>query len=181
MVRWLTLVVVVGTLAMPAAAAGVDPRAIVLGQRDVPDQYTLDRDNSLFITRATVAHSSDGAARRLRGVGFVAGYSTRYVNSDPPRWRYVDSAAYLFTEARGAKAFLAYLRSAAARGVIVGRAELGDEAWLFSSRSVDTGTAMFWRHGRVVAWVSCREMTAHRTLAVGLARKQERRIAARLT
>ncbi len=60
------------------------------------------------------------------------------------------------------------------------RVQLGDEAWVLTSSRDETGTYVVWRHGRVVSFVSCLQMTQHRTLALAQARKQERRIAAKL-
>ena len=51
---------------------------------------------------------------------------------------------------------------------------------MYSSSSPDGGTVVIWRYSRVVAWVMCQEMAAHRKLAIALARKQQQRIAAAL-
>jgi hypothetical protein len=57
------------------------------------------------------------------------------------------------------------------------RIQLADEAWLYDDTAED-GTVVAWRHGRVVAYVSCSEMANHGALALALARKQQRRIVA---
>ena len=46
-----------------------------------------------------------------------------------------------------------------------------------SRGSPDNGTHVAWRFGRVVALVNCEWMTPHRTLALAMARKQQRQIA----
>jgi hypothetical protein len=57
---------------------------------------------------------------------------------------------------------------------------IGAEGWVYTARSLDTGTLVLWRYGRVVALLACQEMTSHRSLALSLARKQQRRIAGAL-
>jgi hypothetical protein len=165
--------------ALPAAAA-VDPRVFVLSQADVPRGYQFDRDNSLLITRAMVDRApSDKDARALVRAGFVNAYFARYTRYGKPHWSYISSVAYAFRQSTGARGYLGWMRkSASTQGS--GRPQriaLGDEAWLFTISSSDTGTAILWRHGRVVAMVSCFEMTRHRSLALAQAGKQERRVA----
>ena len=58
--------------------------------------------------------------------------------------------------------------------------DIGTSARVYSSSSADDGTVVIWRYSRVVAWVMCQEMAAHRKLAIALARTQQQRIAAAL-
>jgi hypothetical protein len=171
-------------LALPSSAAGVDPRLFVLHQIDVPARYEFDEDNSLLVpgARARLAGLPDESARVLVRLGFVNGYVARYTNYDPPRWRYVNSVAFVFRDAKGARGYMPLLvKSGFAQGSWRSRGiDLGDEALLYSSGSRSTGTAVVWRYGRVVAYVSCSQMTEHRALALAQARKQQRRIAAEL-
>ena len=169
-------------LASPAGAA-LDPRVFVLSQADVPRGYLFDKDNSLLITRATVDRvPSDKGAQALARAGFVNAYIARYTSYGPSRWSYVNSAAYAFRGPSGAQTYVRWMLKTGLGNI--GRPQriaLGDEAWLYTMSSTDTGTAVLWRHGRVVALVSCMEMTRHRTLALAQARKQQRRIVAQLS
>jgi len=181
--RLLGLSVVVCLVAVPASVASVDPRIFVLSQADVPRGYMFDESNSLLITRAIVdAAPGDEGGQALARAGFVNGYFARYTNYGPPHWRYVNSAAYAFRQPSGARRYLLWMmKSAFAKVSGPKRVGLGDEAWLYTMTSPDTGTSVLWRHGRVVAWVSCLEMARHRSLALAQAHKQQRRIAAQLS
>jgi hypothetical protein len=178
--RWLLAVLVAaGAFALPASAASVDPRLFVLHQVDVPARYFFDEDNSAIISRGMVLASPDEQARLLARSGFLAAYFARYLNSDPPRWRYVNSGAYVFRRAGGAKTWMEKLAREQGRGQTQrSKLDLGDEAWVLTSSSRRTGTSVVWRHRGVLAWVSCEQMVRHRTLALAQARKQQRRIAA---
>jgi hypothetical protein len=178
-VRWLVVGLAVASLAVPASAAVVDPRPFVLSQRDVPRGYLFDEDNSLLLSRAMVDRGTDEAARLLRRLGFQGAYFATYLNTAPPKWRFIHSGAYVFRDVSGARGFVRFARRTGLtpfhqRGR---RLDLGDEAW---RSSTGDGTAVVWRTRRVVAYVSCSEMVRHRALATAHARKQQRIIAARL-
>ena len=121
-------------------------------------------------------------ARKLVREGFMGMYVARYMNTGPPRWRFVTSGAYVFRRAAGARSTLvSQFRSPAGGGFgPARRIRLGHEGWVRTSSAIDTGTIVFWRHGRVLAFVVCSHMTRLRALAEELARKQERRMASRL-
>jgi hypothetical protein len=175
--RWVVVGLAVATLAVPASAASVDPRLYVLSQADVPRGYLFDEDNSLLLSKAMAERGSD--ARLLRRVGFQGAYFATYLNTAPPKWRFLHSGAYVFRDARGARAFIRYARSVGLtpfnqRGR---RFDFGDEAWLHSTGD---GTTIVWRTRRVLAYVSCSEMARHRACATAHARKQQRLITARL-
>jgi hypothetical protein len=180
----LGVLLVAAVLAVPAGAA-VDPRVFVLSQADAPRGYLFDKDNSLLMTRAMVDSApSEKGAQALARAGFVNAYFARYTRYGPPHWSYVNSAAYAFRQPRGAESYMRWMtRTGFGKGSgPPRRIALGDEAWLYTiSSSTDTGTAVLWRHGRVVAMVSCFEMTGHRSLALAQARKQQRRIFAQLS
>src|ERR671914_3126371 len=102
--RWLSSALIAAAVfALPAAAASADPRAFVLRELDVPARYFFDKDNSAVLSPALFERTAEG--RRLIRSGFVTGYAARYLNSGPPRWRYVKSAAYVFRGAEGAKLY----------------------------------------------------------------------------
>ena len=123
-----------------------------------------------------------GGRRIVERAGYVNGYLASYLNVDPPRWHHISSAAFVFRRAEGAKVYLAWFdkqfkeHNAAARRPV----DLGDAGWIYVSSSRDRGTGVVWRFGRVVAFVNCEWMIPHRALALSMARKQQRRIAAAL-
>ena len=178
----LAALVVAAVVPQAAGAASVAPRDLTLFELDAPARYLFDPSDSGGFPRADFAGAQTGEARKLVRAGFVGLYVARYMNADPPRYRFVTSGAYLFRGAAGARSVLAsQFRSTAGTGFgPAQRVRLGDEGWVRTSSSPDTGTVVFWRHGRVLAFMICSEMVRHRTLAVELARKQQRRIASRL-
>jgi hypothetical protein len=179
--RWLcSALIAAAVFALPAAAASVDPRVFVLRELDVPARYFFDKDNSAVLSPALFERTAEG--RRLIRSGFVTGYTARYLNSGPPRWRYVKSAAYVFRGAEGAKLYHASIeKSFRQKGAVRrGSVGLGDGGSRYFWRAPDVGTHVLWRSGRVLAYVGCEQMTAHRTLALALAEKQQRRITAAL-
>ena len=159
----------------------MDPKALVLPQAEVPARYLLDPGNSMAISRAFVVAAKSDGARVLVRTGFVSGYFARYRSTEPPRWRSITAGAYVFRGSAGAKKALPSMIAGTNRGL--GRARrvnLGDEGWVLGSGTGETGTYVLWRHGRVLSFVICLQMTQHRTVALAHARKQERRITAKL-
>jgi hypothetical protein len=177
--RWLA----VGFAALaltPASAASVDPRPFALTQSDVPRGYVFDANNSLLLSKATVDRGANEESRFLKRNGFQGAYFGTYLNTAPPKWRFVHSGAYVFSAATGAVAFERYARKKRVTPVTFrgARIKLGDAAWLYTGRSATDGSAVVWRYRRVLAYVTCTEMIGHRELALALARKQQRRIVA---
>jgi hypothetical protein len=167
-------------ISQPAGAANTDPRAYVLRATEVPAHYFVDKDNTTLLSKRML--ETDPASRRaVERSGFVTGYYSRYLNSDPPRWRYIVSAAYLLRTPEGAKTFLSWMdKKLRAMGAQRHALHLGDAAFGYLSPAHVTGTWIVWRSGKVVALLSCQLMTGHWNLAVALAAKQQRRIAAAL-
>jgi hypothetical protein len=60
--------------AMPAAAAAVDPKALVIRPSDVPAGYALSRSESGLRTNEQEARESPEARRLFRRLGRVTGY-----------------------------------------------------------------------------------------------------------
>ena len=178
----LAALVVAAIVPQAAGAASVEPRDLTLFELDAPAGYLFDQGNSAGLSRAALAASQLDEARKLVREGFMGMYVARYMNSGPPRWRFVTSGAYVFRRAAGARSTLvSQFRSPAGGGFgPARRIRLGHEGWVRTSSASDTGTIVFWRHGRVLAFVVCSHMTRHRALAEELARKQERRMASRL-
>ena len=178
--RWLVVGFAAFALTVPASAASVDPKLFALSQADVPRGYAFDENNSMLLSKATVDRGANEESRFLKRHGFQGAYFGTYLNTTPPKWRFVHSGAYIFRGATGAVAFDRYARTkrltpVTFRGLHI---NLGDEAWLYTGRSATDGSAVVWRYRRVVAYVTCTDMGGHRKLALALARKQQRRIVA---
>jgi hypothetical protein len=174
--RWFLVAFVGLAFAVPSSAASVSPKLYVLDQAEVPKGYFLDRDNSLLLSKATVDRASNEESRLLRRLGFTGAYLGTYLNTSPPKWRFIHSGAFVFRAVYGANGLVRTWRTKvptpfSGRGK---RIRLGDEAWLY--KDTEGGSGVMWRHGRVVAYVRCTEMANHRVLALTLARKQQRRI-----
>jgi hypothetical protein len=153
--RWLVIfLVAAAVLAVPATAASIAPTRFVLSEAEVPRGYLLDEDNSLLLTRAQLERAPEEGSRLLVRLGFQAGSYARYLNSDPPRWRYVGSGAFVFRRSEAPRKYMPRLIKLeyAKAGVRARRLELGDEAWLYVARSRGEGSSVVWRSGRVLAW-----------------------------
>jgi len=176
------LLISTAAFALPASAANVNPRVFVLSQSDVPAHYEFDKDNSTILPSELAAGWAGGRPVVARA-GYLNGYVSSYLNVDGPRWHHIASAAFVFRQAKGARLYLAWLDKhtreqtgeydAGKRSTV----DLGDAGWMYVARSRDTGTRVAWRSERVVALVNCEWMSAHRALALAMARKQQRRIA----
>jgi hypothetical protein len=177
--RWFLVAFVSLAFAVPSSAASVSPKLYALNQADVPKGYFFDKDNSMLLSKATVDRGSNEESRLLRRIGFMGAYLGTYLNTSPPKWRFIHSGAFVFRAASGARELVRTWRTKSptpfnGRGKPI---RLGDEAW-FYKESEKSGSAVVWRDGRVVAYVSCTEMVNHRALTLALARKQQARIVA---
>jgi hypothetical protein len=160
--------------ALPASAAQVEPRALVLQRSDVPADFRLDPTKSGAVPNAEVPDPYDPAF--VARTGRITGYFVQYVQ--PGAGVGLQSRADLFRKPGGARMMLARVHEGwlkLAYGDSWGRVRIGAEGWFFGG---DVDTAVYWRHGRVFALVLGINMTKARTLE--LARKQQRRIAAAL-
>ena len=176
--RWFLVASLALVLAVPSSAANVSPKLYALSQADVPEGYFFDDDNSLLLSKAMVDRASNEESRFLRRNGFEGAYYGTYLNTSPPKWRFIHSGAFIFRAANGASAFVREARRGAFAPFPRGGEriiQLGNEAWLHEDTK-SGGSTVVWRQGRVAAYVSCTEMVNHRALALALARKQQRRI-----
>jgi hypothetical protein len=173
--RVLTLIVVcAAALAVPASAAQVNPKALVLQQRDLPADFQLDRTKSGVLTNAEARDPVDPAF--VTRAGRITGYFVQYVQ--PGRGSGIQSQVDLFRKPGGARMMLERVHESwlnLANGDPSGRARIGTEGWFFGG---DVDTIVYWRYGRAAAYVLGINMSKQRTLA--LARLQQRRIAAAL-
>jgi opacity protein-like surface antigen len=173
--RVLTLIAVcAAAFAVTASAAQVNPKALVLQQRDAPAGFQLDRTKSGLLTNAEVRDPSDPTfeARAGRTTGYFVQYVQRGTGSG------VQSQVDLFRKPGGARMLLERVHASwlkLANGDPWGRARIGTEGWYFGG---DVDSAVYWRYGRAVGFVLGIGMSRQQTLA--LARLQQRRIAAAL-
>jgi hypothetical protein len=169
-------IVLAGTVVAGVSAAAVEPRALVLGQADLPPRYEFQPGSSGNVR-------SVGAPDELARPGLRGGYYATYW-LDGASSRTVVSAAYVYRSAEGPAAALAALDRSARRnapGSLERRAaRVGESGWMYTERGTDPGTSIAWRFGRVLAVVRCSAPSGHQKLASALARKQQRRIAAAL-
>ena len=163
----LLLVLVALVVTVPASAQHLDARKLVLRDAEVPRGYLFEPVSSL----ALVPTTPEGRREAAR-VGLVGGYYAVFRDTSPPKLRTISSMALVYTTRARARAALG-----GNLGPTSKRVRIGDEAWVKSSNDA-TGVA--WREGRIEARVVCEEMAGHRALALALARKQQRRIAASL-
>jgi hypothetical protein len=176
--------ILAAALAVPASASRTDPTKLVLHQIDVPPLYLLEESESMLLPRLVLGEGVSAEVRReLSRTGYQTGYYATYRNTSPPYWRTIRSYSYAFRRPAGAKTFLGILDRASrgqSRATRRSSANIGDRAWVYSETPRDGTTVVVWRHGRVVAGVTCERVARHRANALALARKQERRIAAAL-
>jgi hypothetical protein len=170
-VRRLLLVLgVAAVAAVSASAATPNPKGLVLQRADVPRGYKLD-DTQLL------GNPGQGATPAFRDLvkrsGRVTGYYAHYLSGS----KEITSVAELFRSPAGAKIYLAwYERRLRLQGERTrSRLSLGEAGWVYRVHSTPNSTFVLWRDGRVVSSVLTHAMPDHRTLAVSLARKQDRR------
>jgi hypothetical protein len=164
------------TVAVAATAAGIEPRALVLQEGDLPPHYEFQPGSSGTV-RAV------GAPDALVRPGLKGGYYATYWG-DSGSSKTIVSAAYVYRSASGSTAALAAVDRAARRNRPPSLARrpvrIGETGWLYTERTRDHGTSIVWRFGRVLAIVNCSAPRGHEKLALALARKQQRRVAAAL-
>ncbi len=175
-------------LVLPATAAQVDPRALVLTAADVPAGFRLDEGQSGVHSNNAIAKGGPDHANAVRRSGRATGYIAFWERSRPRSVLFVSSRTDLCRGAEGGRAWLAWLETRMRRAnAQVGdayareRVRLGDGGWVYSGRPRGI-TSLFvtvgWRHGRAVALLATDGLPRRQALA--LARTQQRRIAAAL-
>lgn len=176
----------VAALAVPASAAQLDPKTLVLRPADVPAGFELVEGQS-GVRSNTRRASMYRAGRRppLARFGRLTGYDAVYSRSRP--YAVIVSSADLYRGAEGVDRFLDWwekdVRAHGDKGPKVRRTWIGVRAWVTTQRLPrGSGTMLYtsvsWRHGRVTAGVVGQGVPA--ATVIRLARKQQRRIAAAL-
>jgi hypothetical protein len=163
--------------AVPAAAADVHPRTLALRQADVPSGFEVDREKTGVRSNASELRKYPELAGLFTKVGRVTGYSAEFRRGSA----FIGSRADLVRRPAGARALLDWydreIRKGGVGGLKRARGGVGAESWLFWEESTKL-TLVAWRYQRVFAAVLGTDLTKEQTL--GLARAQQRRIAAAL-
>jgi hypothetical protein len=172
-VRALALVVTALAVVLPAGAATVDPKALVVAPAQVPAGFRVDHDETGVRTNEREAKDFPRALfRRWRR---VTGYQARYERGHA----LIEARVDLFESARGAREFHRWVDREAQRsgikGVVRKRARIGSDGRIYA---LGDSTLVTWRSGRAWSGLATRGLTTARTVA--LARAQQRRIAAAL-
>lgn len=159
-----------------AAAAGVEPRTLVLHPGDVPSGFRLDGAESGVRSNAREAKGGVEAARIITRSGRVTGYRNVFAR----RSSSIESRADLCRTSVGAAALLEWfdleMRKSGIRGLKRSRISVGDEGYVYWGGNPTVLALVTWRHGRVWAGVVVLGLMKER--AVALARVQQRRIEA---
>jgi hypothetical protein len=168
----------------PAAAADLDPSALVLRQADVPSGFRLDAKESGVRTNARRIRDTPELKSLFARAGRVTGYEATFLRLDPKGVEpyLIESHVDVLRATRGAAMVLdefdrqarAQLRKQSRLRRTLGG--VGDSGWLYTGKTTVTFALAAWRHGRVFAVVLALNVSPQQTLA--LARRQQRRIAA---
>lgn len=174
----LVAVAAAALLAVPAATAELDPRALVLTEVDVPAGFRLDPKESGIRSNAGGAEATAAMRALFARSGRVTGYEAAFER----RTAVIRSRADLFRRPGGAAMvfdwFEAQMRKGGIKGLRRARADIGAESWIYWSGPPLGLTLVGWRHDRVFAGVVGFGITKDRALALG--RAQQRRITASL-
>jgi hypothetical protein len=170
------LLFVVLAAALPAGAATVDPKALVVGRADVPAGFRLDPDETGLRTNELEAREHPETRPLFRRLGRVTGYQARYERSDLAS---IETRVDLFKRASGARELHRWvdreMQKSGVKGIARSRARIGSKGVVYSFGEF---RIVYWRYGRAWSGMATQELTTPRTLA--LARAQQRRIAERL-
>ena len=169
-------VLVVLAVALPAGAAAVDPKALVIGPADVPAGFRLDQDETGVRTNEREATESPETRPLFRRLGRLTGYQARYENAADAS---IEARVDLFRTASGAHGLHRWVVREMARsgikGVVSTRLHLGSEGRMYSSKLF---VILYWRSGR--AWSALAGFGVGKKTTLAAARAQQRRISAAL-
>jgi hypothetical protein len=166
-------------VAVPASAATVDPRALVVGPTDVPAGFRIDANATGVRTNALEAREFPATRPLFTSWKRVTGYQARFLRGS---WT-IEARVDLFRGADGARRMFEYVdleaRRAGLKGQKRSRVRIGTEGWVhWVSSPSSKFTLVVWRNGRVFSGVMGRGISRDRTLV--LARVQQQHIAAAL-
>ena len=176
-VRVMLVAVVAAVLAAPAAAADLDPGALVLRQADVPSGFRIDAADSGLRANATEVMSEPRLRTLFERWGRVTGYQAEFDRGTAS----ISSRVDVLRSPSGARKLLAFVSreigTSGIKGVQRHATPIGDGGWTYRGRTGRTGfTIVVWIDGRVFGGVAVTDLTSDR--ALGYARVQQRRMAA---
>jgi hypothetical protein len=170
-VSFLALVVV-----LPSAAAAIDPRSLVLGERELPAGFRVDPSDAGVLTNVAEGRRHPGWLTLFRRWGRLTGYQAAYERDVSGK---VEVRADLFRGAAGARSLFGLMMSEVETSSSFHtrvRVAIGDEGVLYGASS--DFNLVLWRRGRVFSYLQGIRLPRSRTL--DLARAQDRKIAAAL-
>jgi hypothetical protein len=172
--RLAVVVLAAFAVALPAGAATVDPKGLVIGPAQVPAGFRVDPDETGLRTNEREATDHPETRPLFRRWGRLTGYQVRYEKSDDAS---IEARADLFENASGAQALHRWVdretQKSGIKGLVRARARIGSEGAVYSFGRF---TLVYWRYGRAWSGIAAYRLTPARTMA--LARAQQRRIAA---
>jgi hypothetical protein len=176
--RWILAVLASVVLTLPASAAGLDPQVLVLHQGDLPSGFLPDRQRTGLRTNEREARDYPVLRPKFREWGRVTGYQAEFDRGSASIAARVD----VFRKDAGARRLLDFfdleVRKGGVSGVKRSSVRIGTQARVYWTSPPVAFTVVAWSDGRVFAVVFAQGVT--RTRVVGLARVQERQIAAAL-
>ena len=165
-------------LALPASAAEINPKTLVLQQADVPSGFRPDLQASGVRTNASESRRSGELRALLARSGRVTGYEAEFDGRDAT----IRSRTDLFRRPEGARMMLIWVdkqaRLSGLKGLKRARVGVGAESWIYWQASASSSAVAIWRYGAAFAGVQGLGLSKAGVLA--LARKQQRRVAAAL-
>lgn len=174
------VVAAAAALLLPTAASGktLDPARLVLRLSDLPAGFRVDRDETGLRSNAREARSDPRLPRLFARWERLTGYQAQYDRGGQT----VASRVDVFRSRQGAAGFLAWyaaeLRRSGIGGLRRSPLRLGDGGWLYQGAAPTIFFVAVWREGRVFAGAV--GLGLERARVLGLARVQQRRIAAAL-
>ena len=172
------LLVVSSVLTLPASAAGIDPKTLVLHEADVPAGFRLDRAHTGVRTNAADAKREPRLVGLFRRWKHVIAYESEFDRGEAK----IESRVDLLAARGGARQMLDWydleLRKAGLKGLRRVAGSVGDQAWIYGSPPPASVTIVAWRYDRVFAGAVGQGIPSERTLK--LARRQQQRVVAAL-
>lgn len=165
-------------VALPASAAEIDPRTLVLAREDVPSGFRLSLAESGLRTNELEAKQNPETRALFERWRRITGYQVVYGRRDARLLARAD----LFRNAHGASRLLDRVdlefRRSGIGGAKRSRTTIGNGGWLYAAPRLGGYTVVAWRYRKTFAAVIGTRLPTSRTVA--LARAQQRRIAAAL-
>ena len=162
-------------IAASSATAAVDPGRLVLRSTDVPAGFVADTKSTGVRTNQDEAGTDRKSGKLIVRLGRVTGYQAEWRRAS----EVVVSRADVFRTRAGARTYIGLaatsFRNSGIKGLRRSTIRLGEEGYVFHGGASDGVVWVVWRSGTVAGMVVGWGLS--RATGVGLARKQQRRIA----